>query len=52
MYWSCSAGETGQFILTVGVTYSYTVTLTSGTVLTGSFVASNPWAVNIVTVSA
>ena len=52
MYWSCSAGETGQFILTVGVTYSYTVTLTSGTILTGSFVASNPWAVNIVTVSA
>ena len=51
-YWGCSAGETEQFVLTVGVTYSYTVTLTSGTVVSGSFVASNPWTVSVVSVTA
>lgn len=51
-YWGCSAGETGQFTLTVGLTYSYTVTLPSGSVLTGSFLASNPWTVSLVSVSA
>jgi hypothetical protein len=49
-YWGCSAGETGQFTLEVGVTYSYAVTLPGGTVLTGSLVATNPWTVTIVNV--
>jgi hypothetical protein len=52
MYWGCFAGETGQFTVRVGVTYSYTVTLTSGTVLTGTFNAPTPWTVDIVPVSA
>jgi hypothetical protein len=56
-YWGCNIGSTGPFTLDVGVTYSYTVTLPSGTVLTGSIGPSTtpgttPWTVTLVTVTA
>jgi hypothetical protein len=56
-YWGCNVGSTGPFTLSAAITYSYTVTLPSGTVLTGSIGPSttpgtSPWTVTLVTVSA
>ena len=55
-YWGCDAGSTAPFTLEVGVTYSYTVTLASGTVVTGSIGPSttpgtSAWTITIVTVT-
>jgi len=57
VYWGCNAGETGQFILEVGVTYSYTVTITAGNVITGTLGPSttpgtSAWTVTIVPVTS
>jgi hypothetical protein len=56
-YWGCNAGETGQFILEVGVTYSYTVTISEGNVITGTLGPSttpgtSAWTVTIVPVTS
>jgi hypothetical protein len=56
-YWGCNVGSTGPFTLSAGLTYSYTVTLPSGTVLTGSIGPSttpgtSPWTITLVTVAA
>lgn len=56
-YWGCNAGETGQFILEVGVTYSYTVTITAGNVITGTLGPSttpgtSAWTVTIVPITS
>ena len=54
-YWGCDVGSTGPFTLNAATTYSYTVTLPSGTVITGSIgpdttPATSPWTVTLVTI--
>ena len=56
-YWGCDIGTTGPFTLNSATTYTYTVTLPSGTVLTGTVGPSttpgtSPWTVTLVTVAA
>ena len=47
-YWGCIAGETGQFITTPGVVYTYSITLASGALLKGTLIGPPPWKVEVV----
>lgn len=47
----CSAGETGQFIIVTGSTYSYTVAFPSSTTASGTVTVSTSGAVQVVKVA-
>lgn len=50
--YGCSLGETGQFILSSGVTYAYTIAFSDGKQAIGSFDVTSAWTVQVVSVPA